>query len=573
MTADHPRTVYSLLSDSALSHPGSTAIRFVQDMKSLDDTQAISYSSLLKCLHRAVRMMRGLTGKERPVVSILIPNIPQAHVILWGAEVAGIANPLNPLLSDEALFELMSKAKTDLVLAIGPAAGCGTWDKASKAAQRLPNQPRCLPVGSSGEIPCFESILSEFSDEPLSESECPASSDICAYFHTGGTTGYPKLACHTHANQASAALAVAQRIRLGPTDVTVNGLPIFHVAGAIVNSLGAFAAASQMVLPTALGFRNPEAVHRHWQMVERFGITVSAAIPTSMAALIDVPVGDCDISTLRFLISGGAPVPFRLHELAQARVGRPLYQGYGMTESAGVAALPNLHADPVPGAVGHVAAPVKVTIIDGEICLKGDTVFAGYLGLPSPVSDDGWLRTGDLGHVDEAGYLYVTGRVKDLIIRSGHNIDPALIESCLEKHPEVALAAAVGMPDTYAGELPVAFVQLRKGSAVTADELIAFAAERIDERPACPKRIVILPSLPLTAVGKIYKPELREAITVDVVREKIGEKYEGVAVTAAHTDQGRLYVDLAHVSDEAMRWCSELMAKLNVDVRFNGSTD
>ncbi|MGX5727956.1 AMP-binding protein [Metapseudomonas otitidis] len=566
MTRNQAETVYDLISNSAINNPDSIAIRFIKDMKQLDDCHVVTYAELKRLINRTVRMLRELSGKSRPVVSMLLPNIPQAQAALWSAEIGGIANPLNPLLNDEALYELMSKADTDVVIALGPTAGSDIWEKAQKAARRLAREPRCIPVGAPNLEGSFESLIGAFDDAELAPNELPVASDICAYFHTGGTTGYPKLACHSHGNQVASAQAVVDRLQLNATDITLNGLPLFHVAGAIVNSLGSLAAGTQIILPTAPGFRNPETIQYHWHLIEKYAVTISAGIPTSMAAMLDVPVGNNNIESLRYLISGGAPVPFRLHELAETRVNRQLYQGYGMTESAGVGALPNMNRPPVPGAVGQVAAPVEVQIRGGEICLKGPNVFQGYLGLPSPVSEDGWLRTGDLGRIDEDGNLFITGRAKDLIIRSGHNIDPALIESCLEKHPAVSMAAAIGMPDDYAGELPVAYVQLRPGFEATCDELMAYAAEKIDERPACPKRVIITEALPVTAVGKIFKPRLRELITEMTLSERIGQQHAGVMVRAAHTDQGQLLVCLDSVPSEAAQWCGELLAKMNLNV-------
>jgi fatty-acyl-CoA synthase len=162
----------------------------------------------------------------------------------------------------------------------------------------------------------------------------------------------------------------------------------------------------------------------------------------------------------------------------------------------------------------------------GMVLYKGPNLFSGYLDAAETArsfTPDGWLITGDVGFVDEQGRLHLTGRAKDLIIRGGHNIDPKVIEDALGAHPDVELCAAVGAPDAYAGELPVAFATLKAGARVSEEALLAFTAERVDEAPAKPKSITILERMPVTNVGKIYKPELRTLATGAVVQALVDQ--------------------------------------------------
>lgn len=562
-----PQTTYELLSLAAKRSPRAIALRFIESLQNINASPVRTYEQLLISLHQSIDMMRGLSGKERPVVSLLLPNIPQAQVLLWSAETAGIANPLNPLLNEEALFQLMSRAETDLIFAVGPMQGSDLWEKAQRVSARLPGKPICISVHTyGGEELHYDSEVLRYSDQAPTEASLPVADDLAAYYHTGGTTGTPKLACHSHANQTAAALAVIKSLQLSGGDIAINGLPIFHVAGAIVNSLAILAAGAQLVLPTIAGFRNPEVIRSHWRLVDELGVTISSGIPTSMASMLDAPLEGADVSTLRFLLSGGAPVPVRLHGQAQEKIGRQLYQAYGMTESSGVIALPNLSQPAVCGSVGHITSPVEARIENGEICIRSPMVFPGYLGASSPVTSDGWLRTGDLGHLDEQGNLFITGRAKDLIIRSGHNIDPSLIEGCLEQHPAVSMAAAVGMPDEYAGELPVAFVQLRAGSEVSGEDLQEYAMAHIAERPACPKRIIILDALPVTAVGKVFKPKLREDVTDALLVELLKQRCARIGIKARHTDTGQLVVQLWNVPASEEEWCRDQVQRLNLNV-------
>jgi fatty-acyl-CoA synthase len=336
----------------------------------------------------------------------------------------------------------------------------------------------------------------------------------------------------------------------------INGLPLFHIGGSTLNSLGMFAGGINVILPTMDGFRNKAVISNMWRLVEHYRIASNCCVPTSMAAILQVPVGDTDISSLRLSVSGGSVVPDVISDGVMRVTGHPLYQIYAMTETTGLTALPAPHVEPVKGCAGWVPPEVEIRIGSngvtpgeaGEIFVRSEAVFKGYLNHDEyPIDAQGWLASGDLGYLDEQGRLYITGRSKDLIIRGGHNIDPLAIEACLEKHPAVALAAAVGKPDSYAGELPIAFVQLVEGQRVSPEELVAFALDNISERPACPKQIFILDALPVTAVGKIHKPSLRENAAELVVREALTEKFPSMAfdVTAEIVKGGQMLVNVA----------------------------
>ncbi|WP_442113828.1 AMP-binding protein [Pseudomonas sp. NUPR-001] len=563
-------SVYALFQASAQAFGERPALTYLSNLEPRQ-TLTVSYNELLSNINRAARLILDLAGTRKPVVTLLLPNIPQSQYLLWAAASVGVANPINPLLNEDALYNLMLKAETNLIFVLGPAIDPDLWQKAINVSRRLPNTPTCISVMAPGGAFCFDAELEGYSADELEPALQPQADDIAAYFHTGGTTGLPKLACHTHANQLAAAYAYRRCMQASVTDVALNGLPLFHVAGALVNSLGGLASGLNMLLPTLSGFRNPEVIRRHWQLVEQYGITISGGIPTSVAAMLDVPVAGHDISSLRFMISGGAPVPAALCEQLRETTGLNLYQAYGMTEAAGVITLPNLQCPSLPGSAGHVSGAMEVKIAsNGEICVRGPMVFPGYLGQSENPLEDGWLRTGDLGRVDELGNLFITGRAKDLIIRSGHNIDPALIEQCLEAHPQVLLAAAVGMPDEYAGELPVAFVQLRKGSEVNVEELRQYAFDNIAERPACPKQVFLVDALPVTAVGKIIKHRLRELAATYAYSERIRQRCGDLSgVEVNQQGDGSLALNLDNVPAEHQRWCAEQAERLGIRARMS----
>jgi fatty-acyl-CoA synthase len=227
--------------------------------------------------------------------------------------------------------------------------------------------------------------------------------------------------------------------------------------------------------------------------------------------------------------------------------GTHIHEILGMTEAGGLVALLPGAAAPAPGSVGwrlpYSEVVVRRLTSDGSLgepCAPGEigvlTVRGPHVtpGYRDPAQNagllrQGWLDSGDLAYADDEGHLFIAGRAKDLIIRSGHNIDPLTIEEALQAHPAVALAAAVGQPDRYAGELPVGYVSLKPGAAVSAEELQRFAEPRISERPAWPRQIFVVDALPVTSVGKIFKPQLR----CDAVERLLGPQLVAAAGNAA----------------------------------------
>jgi fatty-acyl-CoA synthase len=286
---------------------------------------------------------------------------------------------------------------------------------------------------------------------------------------------------------------------------------------------------------TPSGFRSPTAMPNIWKLIERFKVKQISAVPTVLMALSEIPVGDADISSLTNLNSGAAPLsrPFELS--FEERFNVEIGNGYGMTETTSV--ISRAPIDQPPGSVG-MRTPyggIRIVQLDGAtvtknceigdsgaILVKGPQVFAGYkveADNRNAWVEDGWFNTGDLGYLDENDCLFLSGRAKDLIIRSGHNIDPELIEEPINSHPDVVTSVAIGLPDAYTGELPMAYVVLTQGSSLTEQELIDYAAGLISERAAIPKRIDFLQEMPLTAVGKIFRPALRQKIGEEVVAE------------------------------------------------------
>lgn len=514
-------TLYDLFEQQAQTNPDAPALTAIRDVHNPDKSDGWNYAELFALINQTARLIRHYAGSDRPHCAFLLPLIPQTQFIMWGASVAGVCAPLNPMLKTEAIASLLERSETEVLFVPGPNEQDDIWQKIQPIKDQLPKLKAIITVDSAsmeGASCHFDDAVMTFSSDPLPMNERPEKQDECAYFHTGGTTGTPKLAIHTHAAQLAATKMWNHSIKDLEKAVSINGLPMFHVAGAILNGICNYVVGGHVVLTPSTGYRDAGTVQAFWKLVQDYRINFAMMIPTTLGSLAQIPVGDYNIESFNCFATGGAIVPETVSKALMENCGSPVHEMYGMTEACAVLALPDTHAEPILKTAGRPAYMSEIRIgndgapagVSGEVQYRGPNLFSGYIGhIEDPFTEDGWLKTGDLGYLDEAGYLFLTGRAKDLIIRSGHNIDPVVIESCLEQHPSVSMAAAVGRPDSYAGELPVVYVELIKGEQVSTEELIAFAQNNIDERPACPKAVYIIPELPKTAVGKIFKPALR----------------------------------------------------------------
>ena len=345
---------------------------------------------------------------------------------------------------------------------------------------------------------------------------------------------------------------VGQHVLVAPDDVLICPLPMFHVFGAHVILMACVASGAHLVMPTPAGYRGDGVMDNFWKLVERWNVTFMVTVPTAASALMQRPV-DANVDSLKSAFCGSAPLPVELFKRFEAATNVKILEGYGMSEATCLVSGNPPDGERKIGSVGFSFPYTDVRIVHcdanggvtrdcqvneiGEICVSNPGVHVGHTySEPAKNADlyaDGtYLRTGDLGRIDEDGYLWITGRAKDLIIRGGHNIDPALIEEALAAHPAVGMAGAIGQPDAHAGELPCVYVELTEGADTDVAELLAFAEEHVGERAAVPKYLEILDELPKTAVGKIFKPDLRKLAISRVYGAALGDK--GVAAEVAH---------------------------------------
>ncbi|WHZ09652.1 MAG: Long-chain-fatty-acid--CoA ligase [Burkholderiaceae bacterium] len=525
-----PQSTYEALQIGAARDPQAAAIQFLPEADPDQPPLTISYGQFIARVTQAANMFADLGVAPSDVVSFLLPLVPQAFFTLFGAQAAGIANPVNPLLSAQQIGEILRAANTKVLVALGPVPGSDIWDKVQQIKDSLPSLKAILVVHGAQQaaqnVHDFDALIAKYPADRLTSGRRIAASDIAGYFHSGGTTGTPKLVRHTHANQVYQAWAMGLLLPTGAN--LLFGLPLFHVGGALTQGLGPLTIGSTLVIVSPAGWRDPAAIRNVWRLVERYKPTVFGGVPTVIAAALGVPADGADLSSIRYVCAGGSAIPVAVGRVYEQRLKVPVLEVYGMTETSSVLTMSYASRPVRLGSAGHAApySRVRIVRIDAEgrfagdcapneigvVAMAGPGVFSGYVSEANnrgAFVEPGWVNSGDLGRLDDEGYLWLTGRAKDLIIRGGHNIDPLAIEEVFFRHPAVALAAVVGQPDPYAGELPVAFVQLKPGAKITADELLDHVREQTPERAAVPVHLFLVDAIPLTAVGKVFKPALR----------------------------------------------------------------
>lgn len=577
-------SVLDALERAAARHAGRPALAYIADADLAQPARVWTHAQFIAGVRRAANLFTALAGREPPRVAMLLPPIPQAYFTLWGAEAAGVVCPINFLLNAEHIAELIDASGANILVALGPNPELDIWSRVPALRAACPGLKHVLAVGGARDAPDFDAQMRAQPGDYLAFTQRAQRDAIAALFHTGGTTGAPKLAQHTHGNQLHSSWSAAQMYAMEEHDVVLNGFPLFHVAGSFVYGLSALLSGACVVLPTRLGLRHGGFMQQVWRFVERERVSILATVPTVIAALNGIDPGNADLARVRLLLTGGSPLPAELAVAFEQRHRIPVRNILGMTECAGVISIEPFHAPRTAGSCG-LPLPftrVEATRADGSVCaphepgvlrVRGPNVGPGYTDArrnAGTFSDDAWLITGDIGHVDAQGRVFVTGRAKDVIIRSSHNIDPQLIEEALLRHPAVQLAAAVGEPDEYAGEVPVAFVVLKPGAALSAADLLGFVEPHIAERPALPKRIELLPALPLTAIGKVYKPALRARAIEHALRDRLSREAaaRGVQVEVLDEAKGLSARFTAAADAQARAAIARLMAPFAIDHRI-----
>lgn len=529
-----------------------TAISFVPD----GDVQGVVHETSFGAVRRKTALTAALLRSRGigrgDVVAIVMPTMPAVYWAMMGAMAEAIPFPLNWMLEPGPMLELLRKADAKAVIALAPTPGFRIWETLQAIRAGLRGDLTVWSVAAPGgdRLPDsdFDSDLEQLSTTGAAPATRPPASaeEVAAYVHSGGTTGLPKIVKLSHGNISYRhwTLQLAMQLTLG--EVVLQDTPIFHVGGIAGRCLPMLACGASLVIPSMMGARDKRYVANYWKFVERFRVTRLSGVPTTLSTLARMPPQGEDLSSLRpNFVTGSTALPISVRREFERVSGVRILNSYGLTENTASVAI-ELRDGPSKQGSSGVSVPYTqvrtaqfvATDTDWRECapgeigmlqVKGPGVSLGYVGnLPSARTADGWLITGDLGRIDSEGVLFVTGRAKDIIIRGGHNIDPGGIEDALLRSPGVLHAAAVGKPDSYAGELPVAYVQLAPGSHVTAAELIALVSEHITERAAIPKEIYIVERIPLTDAGKPSKVALRHDAAERVFRTALAQALAGV---------------------------------------------
>jgi long-chain acyl-CoA synthetase len=443
-----------------------------------DDISDLNNAEFLDAVKRAAARLRGRGVSAGDVVAIKLPNTVEFVVSLFAAWRLGAAvTPVNPALSPQEVRYQLADAGAKVLIA--------------------DELHQCEPTRT--------------------DANRGNDASLALLIYTSGTTGRPKGVMLDHANLNAMCRSVIEGFRLTRDDHSLLILPLFHVNGIVVGTLSPLLAGGRA---TVAGRFDPTTF---FAVLERSRATYFSAVPTIYTKLCGLPDDlQPDTSSVRFAVCGAAPASVELLERFESRYGIPMIEGYGLSEGTCASAVNPLNGPRKPGTVGLPLPGQTIRIVDtagrpvpdgeaGEVVIKGANVMRGYLNLPEETAKtvvDGWLHTGDIGHLDEHGYLVLVDRAKDMIIRGGENIYPREIEVVVHQLPQIAEAAVVGRPDPTYGEVPVLYVSTHPGTTVTVETIRDHIAEHL-AKYKWPAEVTILDDLPKNAVGKIKKPDLR----------------------------------------------------------------
>jgi acyl-CoA synthetase (AMP-forming)/AMP-acid ligase II len=472
--------------------------------------QKLTYGELDDAVRRLAGGLVEAGAVKDEVLAIMAPNCPEYAVVFHGVAFAGgVVTTINPTYTArEVHHQLVDAGATRMVTA--PA----FLETATEAISGTGVKELYVIGGADG-----HGSLDALSGRPLDEQVGVGLDDVVALPYSSGTTGLSKGVMLTHRNLVSNIVQTLAVLEMTDEDAYVAVLPFFHIYGMqVLMNMGLAVGATIITMPRfdLEQFLGLQQDHR---------VTRAFVAPPMVVAMAKHPVvANYDLSSLRQVLSGAAPLGAELAQECGARIGCEVVQGYGMTELSPVS-----HATPAggfkPGSVGIAVPNTEVLIVDpvtgetlghggdGEIWVRGPQVMKGYLNndvaTAATIDDQGWLHTGDIGHVDPNGHLYVVDRLKELIKYKGFQIAPAELEALLLTHSKVADAAVIGIPDALAGEIPAAFVVLKAGEEATGEEIQAFVADQVATYKRI-RQVTFIDAVPKAASGKILRRVLRD---------------------------------------------------------------
>ncbi|AFQ46211.1 long-chain-fatty-acid--CoA ligase [Desulfosporosinus meridiei] len=494
------KSVDRILSKTAQILPDKTVMYY--------ENESISYSQLDKEVNNLAQGLMDFGLKPNEKVALVLGNCPNFVRMYFAIlRAAGTVVPLNPLYKADEIHYILNDAKVKLLIIDQELLPMIREVRAEKSDLNI------IAIGGRKEegIVSFEELLKKEA-EPVDRNV--EESDLAVCLYTSGTSGRPKGALLSHGNLIFITYALITRMDIREDDHNLCVIPLSHAFSQFTNMLmPIFIGGSFTILPRFI----PNAVLSE---IASKKISYFCAVPAMYSALLAAlsQEHNYDMSSLRICLSGGAPLSVEIIKEFTKRYGIPLVEGSGPSEA--VACIGSYQAIK-PGSVGPALDGVNVKVVNdhdqelpqgeiGEFCVQGPNVMQGYLNLPEATAEalrGGWFHTGDLAKIDEEGYVYIVGRKKDMILVGGMNVYPGEVEQCLFNHPQVLEAAVIGSPDKERGEVPKAFIVLKRQESAEPKEFILYCRRHLANYK-CPRQVVILASLPKNPTGKIDKKQL-----------------------------------------------------------------
>ena len=591
---ENPTTIFDALSITKNGYGTKSAISFQIEANPKSYAETLTWNDVYQRVCQTANFFNSLGVGRDDVVAFLLPNCNETIFTLLGGMIAGKVNPINPLLSASQIAGILNSSNAKVLVTLKSFPKTNVAQLAHEAAAKCSGikhiveidlvryfkPPKKWIVGlirpkathpSGIMIHDFYEGINKHNGNGL-DFDDSQEDRIAALFHTGGTTGLPKLAQHKQSGMIYNGWC-GKLIGITSDEVVICPLPLFHVFAAYPILMSGLRTGAHMVFPTPAGYRGDKVFDLFWDLVEKWQVSFMITVPTALSVLMQKPI-KADISSLRSAICGSAPLPTELFNKFEKTTGVNIMEGYGLTETTCIVSVNPPEGVKKIGSVGLPFPYTDVRILDcddhghiikecdtdeiGEICISAPGVFVGNTYSDNEkntglYADENWVRTGDLGKIDEDGYLWITGRAKDQIIRGGHNIDPAIIEENLAGHDSVAFVGAIGQPDTKWGELPCVYVELIEGAATTSDELLEYARDKIANKLAMPVHVEVVGALPKTAVGKVFKPDLRIMAINRVLSERFKEEGIQIEISTAEVPKKGLVTNVIGSFDDDQR--------------------
>ena len=490
------------------------------------EDEIVTFSQLNEITNKVANMLYDLGIRKGDKVSVFLPNMPEfVYLYLGIPKIGAIIGPVNALFKSREVQFVVNHSQAKILVTIPK-----FMPIVKNVRDQLPNLKDVIIIGESIENTLnFQELMEKSASTAPPSITIDEKKDSAAILYTSGTTGFPKGVLQTHFNIKRNAEMLVKALKPEPDYRFMLILPLFHVNAQIVTIITPLTIGASCILTS--GF----TAKKHWELVAKYKASTFSSVPTILSILLRMPHENLDLSSLKFVICGAAPLPTEVMKEFESVFKCKIVEGYGLTEGTCASSV-----NPIPtetedkrkiGSIGIPLPDTEMKIVDsngkevspgikGEIICKGDNTMKEYFKNPEANKQtlkNDWLYTGDIGYIDEDGFFYIVDRKKDMIIRGGENIYPREIEEVLYSYSGVSLAAVIGVNNEIYGEVPKAFVVMKEGTQATSEQILDHCKENLADFKV-PKYIEFRSDLPKNPTGKIMKVPLRKE------EEKKGEK-------------------------------------------------